>query len=90
MVDNQIKSYASRFGKYETVDTVEEKDMLKGELIELNTTKHPKPAESRRRRCNGCRPHGKSTERAVCQCKKGDTIIFNPQKLSITKWKYRH
>lgn len=35
MVENQIKSYTSRFGKYEQVDVVEEKDMVKGELVEL-------------------------------------------------------
>ena len=35
MIDNQVKSYTSRFGKYEQVDVVEEKDMVKGELAEL-------------------------------------------------------
>ena len=35
MIDNQIKSYTSRYGKYEQVDTVQEKDMVKGELVEL-------------------------------------------------------
>ncbi len=35
MIDNQVKSYTSRFGKYEQVDTVEEKDMVKGLLVEL-------------------------------------------------------
>ncbi len=35
MIDNQIKSYTSRFGKYEQVDVVEEKDMVKGLLVEL-------------------------------------------------------
>lgn len=35
MIDNQIKSYTSRYGKYEQVDTVQGKDMVKGELTEL-------------------------------------------------------
>ncbi len=35
MIDNQIKSYTSRYGKYEQVDSVEEKDMVKGNLTEL-------------------------------------------------------
>lgn len=35
MIDNQVKSYTSRFGKYEKVDVVEEKDMVKGQLVEL-------------------------------------------------------
>lgn len=81
MVDNQIKSYASRFGKYETVDTVEEKDMLKGELIELNTNKTPKT--------DGIRVEDavmaadrmtKAQKELFVNAKKGDTIIFNPQK----------
>lgn len=35
MIDNQVKSYTSRFGKYEQADVVEEKDMVKGNLVEL-------------------------------------------------------
>jgi len=35
MIENQIKSYTARFGKYIQEDTVEEKDMLKGELLEM-------------------------------------------------------
>ena len=35
MIENQIKSYTSRFGKYEQVDLVEAKDMVKGKLTEL-------------------------------------------------------
>lgn len=35
MIDNQIKSYTSRYGRYEQEETVEERDMVKGKLIEL-------------------------------------------------------
>ena len=35
MIENQVKSYASRYGKYEQEETVEEQDMLKGLLVEL-------------------------------------------------------
>ncbi|MBP1663742.1 MAG: trigger factor [Bacteroidetes bacterium] len=35
MIDNQVKSYTSRFGKYTQVDVVEENDMVKGELLEM-------------------------------------------------------
>ncbi len=35
MIENQVKSYAGRFGKYEQEETVEEQDMLKGLLVEL-------------------------------------------------------
>ena len=35
MIDNQVKSYQQRYGKYIQEETVEEKDMVKGELLEL-------------------------------------------------------
>lgn len=35
-IDNAVKSYAGRFGKYEKVDSFRDDDMLKGELLELN------------------------------------------------------
>lgn len=35
MVDNHVKTHTSRLGKYEQVDVVEERDMLKGTLTEL-------------------------------------------------------
>ena len=36
MVDNQVKTYTQRNGKYEKTDSYQDNDMLKGELIELN------------------------------------------------------
>lgn len=39
MIQNQIQSLTSRFGKYETFDTVEEKDMVKGTLVEWENGK---------------------------------------------------
>lgn len=35
MVNNQVKSYTSRYGKYAQEETVEEKDMVKGLIVEL-------------------------------------------------------
>lgn len=35
MIDNQVKSYTGRYGKYIQEEVVEEKDMLKGELLEM-------------------------------------------------------
>ncbi len=35
MVNNQVKSYTSRYGKYAQEETVEEKDMVKGLVVEL-------------------------------------------------------
>ena len=35
MIENQIKSYTGRYGKYVQEDTVEEKDMVKGSMLEM-------------------------------------------------------
>ncbi len=35
MINNQVTSYTSRYGKYVQEETVDEKDMVKGELLEL-------------------------------------------------------
>jgi len=35
MVDNRVKSYTARYGKYIQEDIVEENDMLKGEILEM-------------------------------------------------------
>ena len=35
MIENQVKSYTSRYGKYVQEEVVEEKDMLKGEILEM-------------------------------------------------------
>ena len=42
MIDKQVSAYKSRFGKYTAADKVEEKDVIKGELIELATNGSPK------------------------------------------------
>ena len=39
MIDNQVKSYTARYGKYIQEDIVEEKDMLKGEILEMENGK---------------------------------------------------
>ncbi|HHT21856.1 MAG TPA: trigger factor [Bacteroidales bacterium] len=81
MIDNQIKSYTSRFGKYEQVDVVEEKDMVKGLVVELEN--------------GAAKEGGISAEDAVLTPayikdeeqkalfvgkKKGDKVVFNPAK----------
>ena len=35
MIENQVKSYTSRYGKYVQEEIAEEKDMLKGEILEM-------------------------------------------------------
>jgi len=79
MIDNRIKAYASRFGKYQEEETVEEKDMLKGELVQLENGKVKE---------NGIHITDTVITPAYMKddgqkslfigAKKGDTITFNP------------
>lgn len=81
MIDNQVKSYTGRYGKYEQTETVEEKDVVKGQLLEMANGKinedgikvddavltpfYMKDAEQKSLFANA---------------KKGDKITFNPLK----------
>ncbi|MGC3978679.1 MAG: trigger factor [Paludibacteraceae bacterium] len=81
MIDNQVKSYTGRYGRYEQEETVEEKDVVKGQLLELADGK--------------VNEEGVKVEDAVLtpfymkdaeqkalfvNAKKGDVIVFNPLK----------
>ena len=81
MIDNQVKSYTSRYGKYVQEEVAEPKDMLKGELLELKDGK--------------VNEEGIKVEDAVLtpayikddaqqaifeKAKKGDVLVFNPLK----------
>ncbi len=81
MIDSRVKSYASRYGKHVQVETVELRDVVKGELREL---------EDGRVKEGGL--HVKSatlipdymvdeeTRKRFVGAKLGDTITFNPKK----------
>lgn len=81
MIDNQIKSYTARFGKYEQEESVEENDMVKGELVELDGKKIKE---------NGIlvqdavlTPAYMKTathKKKFVDAKVGDTVVFNPTK----------
>lgn len=81
MIDNQIKSYTSRFGTYNEEDTVEPKDMVKGELLEMKDGEiNPDGVKM---------PDGVLTpdymkddaqKTLFVNAKKGSKIIFNPYK----------
>ncbi|MDR1584831.1 MAG: trigger factor [Prevotellaceae bacterium] len=81
MVDNQVKSYTGRYGKYVQEEVAEPKDMLKGELLELKD--------------GNVNEEGIKVEDAVLtpayikddaqqalfeKAKKGGVIVFNPLK----------
>jgi len=42
MIDKQIENFKAQFGTHESVEDVEEKDMIKGRLTELNENGEPK------------------------------------------------
>lgn len=75
MVDNQVQGYASRYGAYQSVEVVEENDMIRGNLVEQ--------AEG------GKQVDGQVLSAAYMQedekkkfvgAKVGDIITFNPKK----------
>lgn len=79
MIENQIKSYTGRYGKYVQEDTVEENDMVKGDLLEMANGKVNE---------NGLKikeavltPRYIKDDAVKAQfvgAKKGDVITFNP------------
>lgn len=81
MIDNQVKSYTGRYGKYVQEEIVEEKDMVKGELFELDGTAVKE---------GGVHVEGailtpgymkdEETKNRFVGAKKGDVIVFNPKK----------
>lgn len=82
MVDDQIKSYASRFGKYSPADAVEENDVIKGNVVELESAKKEKEG--------GVVVEGvilspkymkdEKNKKAFIGAKVGDVVKFNPKK----------
>ncbi|MDH8700960.1 trigger factor [Dysgonomonadaceae bacterium PH5-43] len=82
MIEKQIGSYKANYGTYEEVDSVEEKDMVKGLLVELDETGAPK-ADGINDDSAVLMPSyiKEETEKAkFVAAKKGDVITFNPYK----------
>jgi trigger factor len=82
LIDNQIKSYQDKFGKQITAEEAEEKDIVKGLIVELNENGEPKE--------NGIIKEGatlmplylKNEEEKIkfIGVKSQSTVIFNPQR----------
>ena len=81
MIENQVKSYTGRYGKYVQEEEVVENDMLKGELFEL---------DGKAVKEDGIHVEGavltpaymkdKAQKKLFAGAKKGDVIVFNPKK----------
>lgn len=75
MIDNQVKSYTSRYGSYAQVELVEEKDMVKGKLIEQKEA----GIEVADAVLTPAYMKDEATKALFVGAKKGDIITFNPQ-----------
>ena len=76
MVDNQVKSYASRFGEYVDAQEVEEGDVLKGLLKEVGNDTNPLQKENAM--LNPQYMKDKKQAKLFLGKKLGDVVTFNP------------
>ena len=79
MIENQVKSYTGRYGKYIQEDVVEEKDMLKGELLEMADGKvNESGIKAQDATLTAAYMKDDAQKALFVGAKKGDIIIFNP------------
>ena len=84
MIDNQVKSYTGRYGKYIQEDSVEEKDMLKGELLEIADGKVNEEGLKIQDATMTIAYMKDADQKALfAGAKKGDLITFNPAKAYV-------
>jgi trigger factor len=82
MIDKQINNYKTHFGSHEIVEEVEEKDMVKGILVELDENDEPK-AEGLYNEDSVFMPFYLKDEEEKAKftgAKMNATIVFNPSK----------
>lgn len=81
MIENQVKSYTSRFGKYTQEEEVVEKDMVKGELLELADGKVNEDGHNISDAVlTPAYMKDEEIKAKFVGAKKGDVIVFNPMK----------
>ena len=80
MINNQIKSYTGRFGKYNQEEIVEENDMVKGELLEMVNGKVNENGIKVKDAVLTPEYMKDAAQKALFVGKtKGDKVVFNPQ-----------
>ena len=79
MVDNQVKMFAQRGGSYETVDSYEPKDMVKGLLAELDENGNTKEGGIQVENAVLLPEYMKDDEQKAIfnGCKVNDVVVFN-------------
>jgi trigger factor len=81
MIENQVKSYTGRYGKYIQEEVVEEKDMIKGELLEMANGKVNESGIKVKDATLTASYMKDADQKALfVGAKKGDVITFNPTK----------
>ena len=81
MIENQVKSYTGRYGKYIQEEVVEEKDMLKGELLEMANGKvNEDGIKVKDATLTPAYMKDADQKALFVGAKKGDVITFNPAK----------
>jgi len=81
MIENQVKSYTGRYGKYIQEEVVEEKDMLKGELLEMADGKvNESGIKVQDATLTAAYMKDDAQKALFIGAKKGDIITFNPLK----------
>lgn len=84
MIDNQVKSYTGRYGKYVQEEAVEEKDMLKGELLEMANGKVNEDGLKVKDAALTISYMKDADQKALfANAKKGDVVVFNPAKAYV-------
>ena len=80
MVNNQVKAYTQRNGKYEQVDTYEDNDMLKGLLAELDENGNTKEGGIQVEGAVMMPAYMKNDEQKAifANAKVNDVLVFNP------------
>ena len=79
MIDNQVKSYTGRYGKYVQEEVVEEKDMLKGDLLEMANGKvNESGIKVLDATLTAMYMKDDAQKALFVGAKKGDVIVFNP------------
>jgi len=79
MIENQVKSYTGRYGKYIQEEVVEEKDMLKGELLEMADGKvNESGLKVQEATLTAAYMKDDAQKALFVGAKKGDIITFNP------------
>ena len=81
MIENQVKSYTGRYGKYIQEEVVEEKDMLKGELLEMANGKvNEDGIKVKDATLTPAYMKDADQKTLFVGAKKGDIVTFNPTK----------